>query len=180
MKGPHVDWAGLSPIVALTGGLLVVLLVGLFRARFARERLVPFLTLVALGATVGLTIWRWHHPASIVSGALAVDDLALVLNLVFATAGMGAVLLAWRGRAANEAGHGEFHSLLLASTLGMAILVAAQSLVTLFLGLEILSIPLYVLCASEMRRASSLESGLKYLVVGSVGSATLLYGLALI
>jgi NADH-quinone oxidoreductase subunit N len=180
VKGPHVDWAGLSPIVALTGGLLVVLLVGLFRARFARERLVPFLTLVALGATVGLTIWRWHHPASIVSGALAVDDLALVLNLVFATAGMGAVLLAWRGRAANEAGHGEFHSLLLASTLGMAILVAAQSLVTLFLGLEILSIPLYVLCASEMRRASSLESGLKYLVVGSVGSATLLYGLALI
>ncbi|MEJ7715578.1 MAG: proton-conducting transporter membrane subunit [Thermoleophilaceae bacterium] len=51
---------------------------------------------------------------------------------------------------------------------------------TLFVGLELLSIPLYVLCASEVRRAPSLEAGLKYLVIGSVGSATLLYGLALI
>jgi NADH-quinone oxidoreductase subunit N len=60
----------------------------------------------------------------------------------------------------------------------MIVLVAAQNLVSVFLGLELLSIPLYVLCATEMRRASSLESGLKYLVVGSVGSATLLYGAA--
>jgi NADH-quinone oxidoreductase subunit N len=52
--------------------------------------------------------------------------------------------------------------------------------VTVFLGLELLSIPLYVLCATEMRRATSLESGLKYLIIGSVGSATLLYGLAFI
>ena len=62
----------------------------------------------------------------------------------------------------------------------MFVLVAAQNLVTLFLGLELLSIPLYVLCATEMRRATSLESGLKYLIIGSVGSATLLYGLAFI
>ena len=60
----------------------------------------------------------------------------------------------------------------------MFVLVAAQNLVTLFLGLELLSIPLYVLCATEMRREGSLESGLKYLIVGSVGSATLLFGLA--
>ena len=62
----------------------------------------------------------------------------------------------------------------------MAILVAATNLVTLFLGFELLSIPLYVLCATELRRERSLESGLKYLIVGSVGSATLVYGLALI
>jgi NADH-quinone oxidoreductase subunit N len=62
----------------------------------------------------------------------------------------------------------------------MWVLVAAQNLVSVFLGLELLSIPLYVLCATEMRRATSLESGLKYLVIGSVGSATLLYGLAFI
>jgi NADH-quinone oxidoreductase subunit N len=62
----------------------------------------------------------------------------------------------------------------------MWVLVAAQNLVSLFLGLELLSVPLYVLCATEMRRATSLESGLKYLIIGSVGSATLLYGLAFI
>jgi NADH-quinone oxidoreductase subunit N len=70
--------------------------------------------------------------------------------------------------------------MLLTSIAGMSVLVQAQNTVTLFLGLELLSIPLYVLCATEMRRASSLEAGLKYLIVGSVGSATLLYGLALL
>jgi NADH-quinone oxidoreductase subunit N len=62
----------------------------------------------------------------------------------------------------------------------MAIFVSSQNLVTLFLGIELLSIPLYILCASETRREGSLESGLKYLVIGSVGSATLVYGLALV
>jgi NADH-quinone oxidoreductase subunit N len=60
------------------------------------------------------------------------------------------------------------------------VLVSAQDLITLFLGFELLSIPLYVMCASEYRREGSLESGLKYLVIGSVGSATLVYGLALV
>ena len=62
----------------------------------------------------------------------------------------------------------------------MSLLAGAQNTVALFIGLELLSIPLYVLCATEMRREHSLESGLKYLIVGSVGSATLLYGLAMI
>jgi len=62
----------------------------------------------------------------------------------------------------------------------MVILVAAQNLVVLFLGFELLSIPLYVLCATHMRREQSLESGLKYLVIGSFGSAILLYGLAMV
>ena len=90
------------------------------------------------------------------------------------------MLLAWRSLAAREAAHGECHALLLTSIGGMSLLAAAQNTVALFLGLELLSIPLYVLCATEMRREHSLESGLKYLIVGSVGSATLLYGLALI
>src|SRR5438270_8782643 len=64
--------------------------------------------------------------------------------------------------------------------MGMAVFVSAQDLITLFLGIELLSIPLYILCASETRREGALESGLKYLVIGSVGSATLAYGLALI
>ncbi|MGP0102928.1 MAG: NADH-quinone oxidoreductase subunit N, partial [Solirubrobacteraceae bacterium] len=90
------------------------------------------------------------------------------------------VLLAWRSLAAREAAHGEFHALLLTSVGGMSVLASAQNTVALFVGLELLSIPLYVLCATELRREHSLESGLKYLIVGSVGSATLLYGLALI
>jgi NADH-quinone oxidoreductase subunit N len=187
LKGPHVDFAGLSPLIALLGGAVIVLLVGLTpgvaggaRSRWVRSQLVPTLSLGALGAALGLTIWQWNAEKSIVSGALRIDDLSLALNLILIAGGACTVLLAWRSLAAREAAHGEFHALLLTSVGGMSLLASAQNTVALFVGLELLSIPLYVLCATEMRREHSLESGLKYLIVGSVGSATLLYGLALI
>jgi NADH-quinone oxidoreductase subunit N len=179
VKAPHIDYAGLSPFIALTTGALLVLMLGLLPGRAVRT-IVPAASIATLGATIGLGIWRLHHAASLISGALAQDDLTLVLMLAFCAAGIATALLSWRAHAADEAGHGEYFSLLLFSVLGMSLLVAAQNLVTLFLGFELLSIPLYVLCASDLRRAGSLESGLKYLVIGSVGSATLVYGLALI
>jgi NADH-quinone oxidoreductase subunit N len=180
LKGPHVDFAGLSPLIALLGGAIVVLMVGLIGSSWVRAQVVPALSLLALAAGVGLTIWQWNAQKSIVSGALRIDDLSLVLNLLLMAGGACAVLLAWRSLAASEAAHGEFHALLLTSIAGMSLLAAAQNMVILFVGLELLSIPLYVLCATEMRREHSLESGLKYLIIGSVGSATLLYGLAMI
>jgi NADH-quinone oxidoreductase subunit N len=180
LKGPHVDFAGLSPLIALLGGAVLVLIVGLARSRFVRSHVVPALSLGALGAAAGLSIWQWNEHKSIVSGALRIDDLSLVLNLILVTGAAFAVLLAWRSLAAREAAHGEFHALLLSAVAGMSLLAAAQNTVALFVGIELLSIPLYVLCASELRREHSLESGLKYLIVGAVGSATLLYGLAMI
>jgi NADH-quinone oxidoreductase subunit N len=180
LKGPPVNFAGLAPLIALLGGAAVVLLVGLLRSRRVREQLVPALALVALGAAAGLTIWQWDEDKAILSGALRIDDLALMLNLILIAGGAATVLLAWRSLASKEAGHGEFHALLLTSIAGMSLLAAAQNTVALFIGLELLSIPLYVLCATEMKREHSLESGLKYLIIGSVGSATLLYGIALI
>jgi NADH-quinone oxidoreductase subunit N len=180
VKGPHIDWAELAPFAVLAVGAIVVLLVGLFRSAVTRERVVPLLSLFTLAAAAGTMIWRFQHAATIVAGALRVDDLALVVDLVCITAAVAAVLLSWRDEAPRTAGQGEFHGLLLFSTMGMAVLISAQDIVTLFLGFELLSIPLYVLCAAEYRREGSLESGLKYLIIGSVGSATLVYGLAMI
>jgi NADH-quinone oxidoreductase subunit N len=180
IAGPAIDYAGLSPFLALTAGGLVVLLAGLFRPAIMRARIVPALTVVTLCTALGLEIGFFHHQGAIISGALKTDYLALVLDMVFAVAALAAVFMSWGARAPEQSGHGEYHALLVFSVLGMAVLVAAQNLVTLFLGLELLSIPLYVLCASEYRREGSLEAGLKYLVIGSVGSATLVYGLALV
>jgi NADH-quinone oxidoreductase subunit N len=180
LKGPHIDFAGLSPLIALLGGAVVVLLVGLLGSRWVRAQVVPVLSLVALATALGLTIWQWNEQKSIVAGALRIDSLSLTLNLILFAGGACTVLLAWRSLAASEAAHGEFHALLLTSIGGMSLLAAAQNTVILFVGLELLSIPLYVLCATEMRREHSLESGLKYLIMGSIGSATLLYGLAMI
>jgi NADH-quinone oxidoreductase subunit N len=185
LKGPHVDFAGLSPLIALLGGAAVVLLVGLLGRKAAREQVVPALSLLALAASLGLTIWQWGEQKSILAGALRIDDLALVLNMILIAGGAATVLLAWRSRAAESTAHGEWHALLLTSIGGMFLLASAQNTVLVFLGLELLSIPLYVLCATGMAKRGqhqerSLESGLKYLIIGSVGSATLLYGLALI
>jgi NADH-quinone oxidoreductase subunit N len=180
IKGPHIDWASLSPIVILGGGALIVLMIGLIGERSIRENGVPLLTIAALGGAIAAEIVRFHHTASIISGALRIDDLALIIDMACAASAIAAVLLSWRGEASQQAGEGEYHSLVLFSVMGMAILVSAQELVTLFIGIEMLSIPLYVLCAAEHRREGSLESGLKYLIIGSVGSATLVYGLAMV
>ena len=75
---------------------------------------------------------------------------------------------------------GEYYALLAAAGAGMAFFVTAGNLMTLFLGLEWFSISLYILCALDTHRETSLEAGLKYLIVGSFGSAILLFGSALV
>ena len=90
VKGPHIDWAALSPILAPAAGGLIVLLVGLLSSSLVRERVVPALTLIAFAASIGCAIWRFNDPASIVSGALRIDDLALILDMLFSVAGIGA------------------------------------------------------------------------------------------
>ena len=179
-QAPKIDWSGLSPLIALLGGAILVLMAGLLRPRAVREQLVPLMALGAFAAAAGLGIWQFGERIDLVSGALRLDELTLTLSFVICAGGAAAVALSWRAEAPREAAHGEFYALLLTAAAGMWVLVAAQNLVSLFLGLELLSIPLYVLCATEMRRATSLEAGLKYLIIGSVGSATVLYGLALI
>jgi NADH-quinone oxidoreductase subunit N len=190
--GPYVDWRALSPLIVLAAGGLVVLLVGLFRPAVIREQVVPALTVVAFLLALASELWVYHNHVRGRAGfcllagprctaaPLAMDRLALELYMLFTVAGIATVLMSWRSIAPRESGHGEYGALLLFSVFGMAVFVSSQNLVTLFLGIELLSIPLYILCASETRREGSLESGLKYLVVGSVGSATLVYGLGLI
>jgi NADH-quinone oxidoreductase subunit N len=186
LHGPHVDFAGLAPLIALLGGAVVVLLFGLISDAGGRENGVPLLSLIALGVAAGVTVGQWNAQKSVVSGALRIDDLSLVLDLVLIGGGIATVLLGWRSEAREAGAHsprdwvGEFHALLLTSIAGMSLLASSQNLVAVFLGLELLSIPLYVMCAIETNREHSLESGLKYLIIGSVGSATLLYGIALV
>jgi NADH-quinone oxidoreductase subunit N len=182
VQAPVIDYKELSPLMATLGGSIVVLMVGLFRGRTVQTVLVPLLTAVSLLIAIGLSIWVWDPGVKqpIIEGSLTVDTLALGIAMLVYVAGLVAVALSVRALAPREAGHGEYHSMLLGSVTGMVLLAQSSDLITLFVGLELLSIPLYVLCATELHRRTSLEAGLKYLVIGSVGSATLLYGLALI
>ena len=182
IQAPEIDYKGLSPLIATLAGSIFVWMAGLLPGRFVQRLLVPVLTLSSLGAAVGLAIWVFEpgDSAPIIENALAVDSLGMGMSLLFYLTGIATVLLSWRAPVVASIGSGEYFGLLLGSISGMVVLAQAESLIVVFVGLELLSIPLYVLCAGEVRRASSLEAGLKYLVIGSVGSATLLYGLALI
>ena len=142
------------------------------------RRTAPFLTLVTLAAAAGLLIWHWDESLNLITGALVLDNLAISLSLIAILVAAVCVLLSIREPAAAEAGSGEYHALLIGSVLGMTLLAQASNLITFFVAIETLSIPLYILCAANLRREGSLESGLKYLIVGSLGSATLLYGMA--
>ncbi len=176
-NAPELDYAALSPIIALTVGLCIVLLSSVFKPV---QRMAPGLTLLTLGSAAGLLIWQWGDATDLVAGALRLDDLAISISLIAIMTAAFAVLFSLREPAAEQVGSGEYHTLLLGSVLGMVLLAQATNLVSFFVAIETLSIPLYVLCAGNLRRESSLESGLKYLIVGSLGSATLLYGMAFV
>ena len=153
-KAPYIDWEALSPVVALAGGACIVLLVGLLRGRFMRRQVVPFLTLVVLGVTAGLCIWQWDTDTRRRlrrAGDRRPD--ADVDNGVRGGRRPGAVLLSWRSGASAEVGGGEYFALMLGSVARHdRARRAPENLVAVFLGFELLSIPLYVLCATRQAR----------------------------
>ncbi len=180
-KAPNFDWAALAPIIALAAGMVGSLLLGLLPG--AAGRVLAMLGGIA-GAAVAavLAALLWNEPAAteVIGSSLIIDRAALAAIIICSASAIAGIAIAARARGTDDAGHGETTALILASTTGMAILAGAGDLITVFLGLELLSIPLYVLCASHVDRTASLESGLKYLILGSVGSATALMGIALI
>src|ERR1700727_655697 len=93
VHGPHIDWAEFMPFLILSAGALIVLLAGLLPGRVARERVVPLLTIITLALFIADVIARFDHHASIISGALAVDDLALTLDLIFAVSALASVVI---------------------------------------------------------------------------------------
>jgi NADH-quinone oxidoreductase subunit N len=179
---PHVDWFALSPSLAMIAASGVLLLVAVLVPRRARKAsaaagagagfVAAFVLAVVLAA-------KSPHATTAVADSIFRDRWAAVAQVLVAGCGAVAVLLSWgeRWRAEHTA---EYYALLTAAGAGMAFFVQASNLMTLFLGLEWFSISLYVLCAIDIDLVGSLEAGLKYLVIGAVGSATLLFGSALV
>jgi NADH-quinone oxidoreductase subunit N len=161
----------------------VVLIASVFSSAHQRV-VVSTLSLATLATAAGMCIWQWGDDKDLVAGALRTDELALAVALIAIVSAAFVIPLAWREEAFDPergpAGQGEFQALLLSSVLGMVLLAQSQNLIALFVALELLSVPLYVLCGAARLREESLESGLKYLIVGSLGSATLLYGMAFV
>jgi NADH-quinone oxidoreductase subunit N len=178
---PSVDWFALSPSLALLAASALALLGAVFVPVVARKIFaasVAALGFVAAGVFAGLLYSESPSATLEVADTITRDRFGALAQIVIAGAGLVAVGISYGQR--TKAEHvGEYYALLAAAAGGMVFLVQANDLMTLFLGLEWFSISLYILCAIEIDLVSSLEAGLKYLVVGSFGSAVLLFGLTL-
>ncbi|HEX3807824.1 MAG TPA: NADH-quinone oxidoreductase subunit N, partial [Gaiellaceae bacterium] len=182
IQKPHVDWFALSPSLALLAASALLLMVAVFVPRSTRKAAaasVGFAGFVAAGIFAGFLDVRSPHAQTLVHDAMFRDRWSALAQVILAGCGAVAVLIAYRERMRDE--HvAEYYALLTAAGAGMAFFVQAANLMTLFLGLEWFSIALYVLTAIDIDLIGSLEAGLKYLVIGAVGSATLLFGSALV
>jgi len=186
IHGPHVDWLALAPVVALAGaGVLVVLLRALLRTRPA---VVPVTTVVALLGTLaagGTLAWQWinvrDHGATVtMAGMVRVDAFAIFLGILVVSALFLTLLLSLDYIRPEGLEAPEYFAMLLLSAAAMLVMTTANNLIVVFVALEALSIPLYVLVAFDRRRLASQEAGIKYFVLGSFASAVFLYGVALV
>jgi NADH-quinone oxidoreductase subunit N len=182
---PYVDWGGLSPLVVLAAGALVILTATALGLRRPPRHTWCLLTVATgLGALLAAVI-QWNRvdddgAFGIVANALVVDGFSVFVTALIAASVVLAALLA-DGFLRRERLEGpELYVLMLLSATGGVMMAMANDLVVLFLGLEVLSIALYVLAGFDLRRAESSESALKYFVLGAFSSAFLLYGIALI
>ena len=132
---------------------------------------------VVAGVLAAVVFDRSPEQQSLIAESMTRDRLAALTQILVAGFGIVAVLVSWGDRRRDHIG--EYYALLAAAGGGMTFFVSAENLMTLFLALEWFSIALYILVALDTHRKESLEAGLKYLIVGSFGSAILLFGSAL-
>ena len=146
--------------------------------RRAFAAFIVFAGFVTAGVLAAIVFDESAEGRSLIAESFSRDRLGALAAIIIAGAGALTVLVSW---GENRRDHGgEYYALLAAAGAGMAFFVTAGNLMTLFLGLEWFSISLYILCALDTHRETSLEAGLKYLIVGSFGSAILLFGSALV
>ena len=128
-------------------------------------------------AALVVCVVRWGDRSVGYAGNLYEDRLSLLISILVLLAAGATIGLSLREPASVDR-RGEYVGLILLSTAGMILTAQASDLIVIFLGIELLSVALYVLCALEVWRSRSLEAGLKYLITGAVGASVLLYGLA--
>ncbi len=168
-----------TPEIIAGGTATLAFGVGLLPGRWARRHGPAALGLAGITAAIVMSVVLWGDRQEAFNGGLVADRFSLIFNIIFLASAALTILLAWREPAAVDR-RGEFVGLILISATGMMLVAGAGDLIGIFLGVEILSVALYVLCALEVWREKSLEAGLKYLITGAVGASVLLYGLALL
>lgn len=186
------DWLGITPLLVLALMTLVVMMVDLIlphagtRSKHsgpANFAILPIVALVGVTATIAAVIVLFFvdRPAQVFNHMLAADNGTLYAYLLILVAGTLAIFLspAYLKRL-NLVHQGEYYALLMLAMVGMMLLAGATSFLIVFVGLEMFSLALYILCSFVAQRKASQEAGMKYFLLSSFASAFLLYGIAML
>jgi NADH-quinone oxidoreductase subunit N len=171
------DLLSILPLLVLVVWASLLLLVDLF---LKRKGVTAFLAALGLALTAGLTFAQAGEEASAFGGMIAVDGFATFLNVLFLLSGLLGIAIAYGYLKRMGIERGEYYSLLLFSTAGMMLMAHAADLIVVFLALELLSLPLYVLAAFARPRLDSEEAGLKYFLLGAFATGFVVYGVTLV
>jgi NADH-quinone oxidoreductase subunit N len=182
---PPIRWLAIMPPIIMIGGAVVLLGVASLIRRPLRVRAGTVATVAISAGALGVAIWQWtdvqdHGAHTYVKQAVVMDGFS-VLFMMLVSIAMILSALVGDGYLRREGVQGaEFHVLAMISASGAMLMAMANDLILVFLGLEILSIALYVLTAFNYRRAASGEAALKYFILGGFSSAIFVYGIALV
>ncbi len=181
---PHVDYLSILPMLIMLGGALALMLVSSLLRNIMSVRSGTIVAATVSVAALIAALVQWDHvathgPQVTIAGAIAFDAFDVFIQIVVSIA-MLLTALVGDGYLKREGIDGpEYQVLAMVSASGAMMMGAANDLIVVFLGLEILSIALYVLAAFNHRRSESGEAALKYFVLGGFSSAIFLYGIAL-
>lgn len=172
-----INFLVVSPVIALAVTGFIVVALGLFVPRISRNVLV-LLALAGLGLAAFFTVRLWNGFGTAFGGMITTDNFALTFNCIFLIGAGLSLLLSFNEYENGYLLYAEFFAVLLFATVGMFIMASTTNLLMLFLGLETLSISLYVLAGIKRNEIRSLEAAFKYFLLGAFASGFLLYGIA--
>lgn len=184
LVAPSIPWVDLTPLLILLGGASFLLLAGSLIPRWPRGGYAVVAASSAVAAAI-MSMIKWNNlgydePESVLNGALNLDRFAVFAWITISVAIVLASLITHDYLQREKQDGPEVYALYLTAAIGGFVMAASGDLIVLFLGLETLSLSLYILAASNRRREESQEAGLKYFILGGFSSAFLLYGIALL
>jgi NADH-quinone oxidoreductase subunit N len=175
----NINFAAIMPSLVLACFSMVLLLVNAFSRRGATTH-VAVISLLALVATAFSTFSAWNNAAAGFAGHVVLDNFAIFFTMVFLIAAALSILMSDAYLKREGYPIGEFYPLILLCTVGAMLMASGTDLMTIFLGLEVLSVSLYILAGFFRGQKRSNEAGLKYFLLGAFSTGFLLYGMALI
>ncbi len=167
----------LTPQIFLLAVGMLILLLGVI---IKSKDFMYFLSLVGMVVAMVLSIGQWNNPQTGFFDMIMVDNFTVACYIIFLTAGLIGLLMGRDYMISRNIDRFEFYALMIFSTVGMMVMASSPNLIVIFLGLEIMSIPLYVMAGFARNDTASNESSIKYFMMGAFASGFLLFGIALI